>query len=85
MSRNPYDHPLPPSIEDVDVDLSYAEAALSDGLGALRAALRALGTSDWLDLHDRLRTAVSELQEATAHLTAHIDTCARWADRSIGY
>lgn len=76
---NPYEHKLPPAIEDVDADLTYAEACASDGLSALQRALRALGTSEWLDLYIELKDALDELQDAATHLRNIAPTCETWA------
>ncbi len=75
----------PPSLEDVDCELTGAEMAVSEALTALRSAQAALVLLDYLELHVRLEAARTDLHAAVLALTAVAPEARRWADVVTDY
>ncbi len=75
----------PPTLEDVDVELTGAEVALTEALTAVRAAQSALGLLDYIDLHARLEMARTEVHAVALALTAVAPETRRLAEHVSDY
>ncbi len=75
----------PPSLEDVDCELTGVEVALHEALTAVRAAQAAAGLLDYIELHAKLENARTEVNVAALALTAVAPEARRLAEYVSDY